>query len=167
MLKPFVPLETAKMQARSAYREALERLKKHCLSQNETQFYERAVKVLDRTPIYWEKIGFLSCGRTKKYKNGRNEIVYEIIMNSNFLYSEDAPDFIKYTLIHELAHVIASVYDGTLEHNETFQNFDRILGGDGARFAPFRDPIISVRVDTSMRAICAPRRNLSARSSRR
>lgn len=159
MMRPFINLETAKMQARSVYRETLERLKKHCLSQNETQFYERAIKVLNRTPIYWEKMGPSCCGRTKKSIKEPNEPIYEITMNINFLYSEDAAIFITKTLIHELAHVIASVYDDTFAHNKTFKSFDRILGGTGARSSFYKNPIINTRVDTSMRAICAPRKS--------
>ena len=157
--QPVIDLETAKSQARNTYRETLECLKNHCLAQNETQFYDRVIKVLNRTPIYWEKIGLLDGGQTHRRRNDNGQFSYEIVMNIKFLYSEDAASFIKYTLIHELAHVIADVYDGSFCHNETFQRFDRLFGGTGKESLTCKKPILKIHIDTSMRVICAPRRS--------
>ncbi len=54
-------------------------------------------------------------------------------MNTNFLYSKDAEEFIKSTTLHELAHLICLRLFKELNHNVRFKNVARVLGDDGER----------------------------------
>ena len=159
MNKPVVSLDAAKTQARATYLKVLERLKEHCTRQNELPFYHRAAGILNKTPVNWKKTSLGYSGKTQKkcrLFNGAITTEYEIIMNSCFLYSEDATKCIELTLIHEIAHVIAHLYDGTFAHNETFRTFDLILGGSGLNSYPHKLP--ESIPDSSISSICAPPR---------
>lgn len=85
--------------------------------------------------IVWKKFGFRACGRTF-YNNG----VGLIEMNTNFLYSKDADEFIESTTRHELAHLICLRLFKELKHNANFRNIARVLGDDGERLANYAYP---------------------------
>lgn len=144
MNKPYVSVVNAKHRTTNIYQEILKLLKEVCDRNHNSVFYHKISGVLADTPISWKKMGFNNAGRTvRRAFRGVNttSIHYEIQMNINYLYSEDAEKFIRYTLIHELAHVIADVYNGSFSHNRTFKMFDRILGGTGERCCDYKTPI--------------------------
>ena len=85
--------------------------------------------------IIWKKFGFGACGRTW-YNNG----VGLIEMNTNFLYSKDADEFIESTTRHELAHLICLRLFKELKHNANFRNIAKVLGDDGERCAHYALP---------------------------
>lgn len=140
MIKPFVSIETAKSNSHLIFIEVLMRLKAYCKEHNLNSFYDITEKYLKTTPIIWKKIGFINAGKTIKYHKHYG-VNYKIEMNINYLYSKDAKDFIKLTLIHELTHIIADCYDGSFGHNKTFKMFDKLFGGKGTRCAEYSEPI--------------------------
>ena len=47
--------------------------------------------------------------------------LYEIRLNTYFLYYDNAKNFIRETLLHELAHYFCDVMFGDFEHDKTFK----------------------------------------------
>lgn len=138
-MRKFISDKTAKDKSYLIFIEVLMQLKAYCKTHNLNSFYDIAENRLKNTPIIWKKTGFLIAGKTIKF-NEQHDIKYIIELNTNYLYSEDANDFIKFTLIHELAHIISDCYDGSFGHNKTFKTFDKILGGRGTRLANYKTP---------------------------
>lgn len=55
---------------------------------------------------------------------------YEIRLNTYFLYYDNAKNFIRETLLHELAHYFCDVMFDDFEHDKTFKTACRILCED-------------------------------------
>lgn len=100
-----------------------------------TSAKDMITKLGAKPTIAWKKFGFRAAGRTW-YNNG----VGLIEMNTNFLYSKDADEFIKNTTLHELAHLICLRLFKELKHNVRFRNIARVLGDDGERCHNYADP---------------------------
>lgn len=91
------------------------------------------LKKLGSEPVLtWKKMGFGACGRT--WTTGAVE------MNTNYLYSKDAKEFIEGTTRHELAHLICYRLFKELKHNARFKTVARMLGDDGERCANYAEP---------------------------
>lgn len=134
MIKQYISIEVAKEQTNDIYNQVIERLK---LLHNHPR-YNIIMDSVRNTSITWKKIGFTAAGKTIK-ENGMFPN-YRIEMNINYLYSEDAEQFIRYTLIHEIAHIVADRFNGSWGHNRTFKDIDMMLGGRGTRCCDYKTP---------------------------
>lgn len=88
----------------------------------------------DFPSIVWKKKGYKLAGTTRYEYGG---VVIE--MNINFLHSESAEEFIKYTMLHELAHAINYYYNG-YHHDNQWKMIARLLGDDGNRCHNYKLP---------------------------
>ncbi len=73
------------------------------------------------------------CGMTIKRSNSYDKSIkngYEIRMNTYFLYYDYAKNFIRETLLHELAHYFCDVMFGEFNHGKSFKTACRILCED-------------------------------------
>ena len=94
--------------------------------------------------ITWRKMGFRAAGATignTQRKDGKVvERKVNIEMNINYLYSKDAKTFVNKTTRHELAHALAFLYDGSLDHKNTWKFVAKILGDDAERCHDYAEP---------------------------
>lgn len=73
------------------------------------------------------------CAKIIERSNSYNKSIksnYEIRMNTYFLYYDNAKNFIRETLLHELAHYFCDVMFGDFEHDKTFKTACQILCED-------------------------------------
>lgn len=73
------------------------------------------------------------CAKIIERSNSYNKSIksnYEIRMNMYFLYYDNAKNFIRETLLHELAHYFCDVMFGDFEHDKTFKTACQILCED-------------------------------------
>lgn len=73
------------------------------------------------------------CAKIIERSNSYNKSIksnYEIRMNTYFLYYDNAKNFIRETLLHELAHYFCDVMFGDFKHDKTFKTACRILCED-------------------------------------
>lgn len=73
------------------------------------------------------------CAKIIERSNSYNKSVksnYEIRMNTYFLYYDNAKNFIRETLLHELAHYFCDVMFGDFKHDKTFKTACQILCED-------------------------------------
>lgn len=82
--------------------------------------------------VVWKKKGFGVAGTAYCNKN-------LIEMNSNYLHSPDALEFIRNTMLHELAHILNGYYGGR-NHDRQWKEICHILGEDGERCHNYRKP---------------------------
>lgn len=75
--------------------------------------------------IWTDDLPINCCGETVYRSN-----FYEIRLNTYFLYYDNAKNFIRETLLHELAHYFCDVMFGDFEHDKTFKTACRILCED-------------------------------------
>lgn len=88
--------------------------------------------------VTWEKMKIKSCGLTIRNSKGN----YTIKLNICFLYSSDAYEFLKSTLLHELAHYICGVLFDDFNHNDLFKTICNIIGDSGETFGHYKIPEI-------------------------
>lgn len=140
MFTQYVSLEDAQVRSQQVFHEVIKKINSMCYTEHviNEQFRTRVIDILNNTSITWRKMGFTSAGKT--IKRGGMFPEYHIEMNINYLYSKDAERFVKYTMIHELVHVIADVYNGSWGHNSTFYRFDVMFGGRGTRCCDYLTP---------------------------
>lgn len=70
------------------------------------------------------------CAKIIERSNSYNKSNYEIRMNTYFLYYDNAKNFIRETLLHELAHYFCDVMFGDFKHDKTFKTACQILCED-------------------------------------
>lgn len=106
-------------------------------------------KLEQMPPIIWKKFGFRTAGRyylpqwtPSGYKFGE-----KIEMNINFLNSESAKEFVKNTIIHELAHCVAYRCFNVSGHNYVWKHIAVIMGDNGERCHSYAPPKNSNRVE--------------------
>jgi predicted SprT family Zn-dependent metalloprotease len=112
--------------------------------------------------ITWRKMGFRAAGATiGNIQKKAGKVVgrkVNIEMNINYLYSKDAKAFVNNTTRHELAHALAFLYDGSLDHKKTWKFVAKILGDDAERChdyaAPENKPEKKVATDNKIKHIC-------------
>lgn len=85
--------------------------------------------------LTWKKMSFNLCGITRKTGND-----YEIEFNINYLYSEDAHEFLRSTVLHELAHYICDVLFDDFSHGDLFVYVCNILGDSGEKNGVYSSP---------------------------
>ena len=102
-------------------------LKRFVLFLKDNHFY-KAYKLLKSQTfplICWEIMELNTLGKTI-YNISKD--FYTIKMNICYLYSSEAYDFLKSTLLHELGHFICNVLLGDFEHDRRFRSVCKILG---------------------------------------
>ena len=151
-MKPYIDLLTAEQIVKETLIQATN--KWYELINNDPKIMNAAKKLIFfRTKKYnptvsFKKIGFRVAGRTIFIKNP-NDITVRIQMNTNYLYSSDYKNFLKYTTLHELAHAFAYLYDKSIGHNKVWKQIAIALGDDGKRCHDYARPInASVRKPT-------------------
>lgn len=139
-IKPYVSVDDATMILGTVFAQAIKKWKtfsKDYDKKHGTNIYNRTI--LQENIFRWKKIGFRCAGRACRQGTGVNANLY-IEMNTNYLYSKDANDFIQSTPLHELAHVIAYLIDGSWGHDKTWKAVARVLGDDGSRCHNYAAP---------------------------
>lgn len=99
---------------------------------DKTPFANQRHCIKEMPLILWKKKGFKLAGTAYYYCN-------TIEMNINFLYSPDAMRFIKYTAIHELAHII-NYWFGGRNHDKQWKYIAVFIGDDGKRCHDYKLP---------------------------
>ena len=82
--------------------------------------------------VVWKKKGYRLAGTACPQLN-------KIEMNTNYLHSPDAMEFIRSTMLHELAHILNAYYGGR-NHDKQWKNICYIIGDDGGRCHNYRKP---------------------------
>lgn len=105
------------------------------LRNNKLYDHIRALRNANLPELCWKRMAFNLCGITRKTGDE-----YEIELNINYLYSEDAHEFLKSTVLHELAHYICDVLFDDFEHDDLFVRVCNILGDSGERSGVYSSP---------------------------
>lgn len=103
---------------------------KNCFLHPKHQMF--SMRGLCKPTVIWKKKGFGVAGTACSWNN-------TIEMNLNYLTSPDALKFIKYTMLHELAHIINAFYGGR-NHDKQWKYIARLIGDDGERCHDYRTP---------------------------
>lgn len=96
------------------------------------------MEILNETKLpelAWRKLDFKLCGVTTRRKGK-----YTIDFNINYLYSEDAYEFLRSTVLHELAHYLCDVLFDDFEHDDLFRKVCRIMGDSGETKGVYSSP---------------------------
>lgn len=136
-MKPYVTEEIARVMAKEVFADAMNRWTEYWRARNRFDIIKDTV--ITEEIVCWRKIGFRMAGRTSK-QIIRGKKIFGIEMNINYLYSSSAVEFIKSTLIHEMAHVIANKYNDSWGHDKTFKLVAQIMGDDGSRCHNYATP---------------------------
>lgn len=136
MIKQYVSLEEAKKQSNIVFNQTIDIFKQYCNENNCNSFFDEVHTALKHTDIWWDNLGFRFAGKVIKFADNN----YVIKMNINYLYSKDAAKFVKLTLIHEMAHIVAYYKCKNFHHNKIFKTFDKILGDIGKSRHNYKDP---------------------------
>jgi predicted SprT family Zn-dependent metalloprotease len=130
LMKPYITEEIAKEMSAEVFAEAIAKWNAYWIRRNRQDIVLNTKT--DSNIVVWRKIGFRMAGRTSKQViNGKK--FFQIEMNINYLYSSSAVEFIKNTLIHELAHVLANKFNNSWGHDKTFKTIAQIMGDTGER----------------------------------
>ena len=135
MIKQYVSLVEAKRRSTIVFDKTIDKFEKYCSERNKNLFFDIVSTAFHKTIIQWKELGFHVAGEVIEFDD-----CYVINMNINYLYSKDAKKFVKLTLIHEMAHIVAKCNCGTFRHNKIFKQFDKILGGRGTTHHNYDTP---------------------------
>lgn len=83
--------------------------------------------------IWTDDLSIDCCGKIIERSNSYGKSIkssYEIRLNTYFLYYDNAKNFIRETLLHELAHYFCDVMFGEFNHGKSFKTACRILCED-------------------------------------
>ena len=83
--------------------------------------------------IWTDDLPIDCCGKIIERSNSYGKSIkssYEIRLNTYFLYYDNAKNFIRETLLHELAHYFCDVMFGEFNHGKSFKTACRILCED-------------------------------------
>ena len=164
-MKPYIDLLTAEQIVKETLIQATN--KWYELINNDPKIMNAAKKLIFfRTKKYnptvsFKKIGFRVAGRTIFIKNIKNpnNMTVKIQMNTNYLYSSDYKNFLKYTTLHEFAHFLAFIYDNSTGHNKTWKMIAKFIGDDGKRChdyaSPNNKPVKKVKTRIRHEFICS------------
>lgn len=136
MTNPYVTEEAAKKLCIQIFNDAMKRWNDFC-----QENYPQYVAKTQLTPdvIIWKKIGFRTAGKTG-YVISRQRKIFNITMNTNYLWSKDANEFIDSTLRHEIAHAVANLFNGSWGHDKTWKVVARVIGDSGERCHNYATP---------------------------
>jgi predicted SprT family Zn-dependent metalloprotease len=138
-MHPYIDIKTANELAAEVFESAMNNWRNYCVRNALTKTLNATKDYGYTMTVDWKKIGFRCAGRTCREKSFGTERLY-IEMNINYLYSVDAIKFIKHTLIHELAHLLAYKFNGSWGHDKTWKAIASILGDDGKRCHNYATP---------------------------
>lgn len=135
MNTPYVTVDVATEISNEVFEETMLIWKNFCIKHGYSDVLNNTKDLIFSKTVIWRKFGFRSAGRTCRVANN----VF-IEMNINYLYSASAVEFIKHTLIHELAHLFAYKFNGSWGHDKTWKTIARILGDDASRCHDYAVP---------------------------
>ena len=138
-MKAYIDIKTANEIAAEVFETAMNDWRNYCVKNALVKAWNATKDYGYYMTVDWKKIGFRCAGRTCREKTCGIERLY-IEMNVNYLYSVDAIKFIKNTLIHELAHLLAYKFNGSWGHDKTWKIIASILGDDANRCHNYATP---------------------------
>ena len=109
----------------------------------------KLAKLEQMPPILWKKFGFRTAGRYYLPHQAPSGYMLgeKIEMNINFLNSDSAEEFVKNTIVHELAHCVAYRCFNATGHNYIWKHIAIIMGDDGERCHSYAPPKNSNRTE--------------------
>lgn len=166
----YMTLDEARQISVETFKLGMKRWEEYCKKNLMKSHVNSSVRPLTSDIICWRKMGFQRAGVCSYVKRvGITQITIE--MNINYLSSKDARKFAELTMLHELAHALAYVFNGSFGHNKTWKAICKIIGGSGERCheyaTPENQPIKKSQKKTFVCPVCGETHTLSPLLQRR